>query len=751
MSDSESEVSDDISVASGGSDGFYDFDERSQASFTSKASKASKGSMGGKRKKSPKSTVKDVSDDYGDYSNDFVDDFEDESKPATPKGNKVTLDTLLPPRSSSTSKGMGVEGIASPRDATAAVGGSTIAAKLAARGAHGAPAGAAGSRQHLPSLQQQSLQTEMVLEDISKEIIAMRNMQRQQLKERQLAAKEKRARAEERRRAYEQRLQEAEDTRVQALAAEQAHSMQVKALESQIKSLSESKDVVIESLHAIEGDADKLRSNMAAVNKELRKAVEENNALTLKFNTSRSEWGDREAALQAEVKKFTMLQATVQRSIEVSEARFSKERESLPAYQAQALKEQQDRLQMLEGMLNEREGALRQQEAYKLGAVETMRREAREESIRMRSKVDAELAMEKSEAHALLAAARSERAQWETIKAQEAAALDQMKLTHARQARDLAERATALDKQRAEFEGARRMMQPTLDAAARDRNDAATLKEQADRVLLAAEEHTSSILAAERGLVRREQELQKQEHNIKQTQASLAAQRKAFAIEQARIKFKRQTVETDRFRLHQASMDLASQVALVNRESMHISQQLIQNGSNGNRSKKDEQAGTVVMGSKYRENEFDDNENVENNNSQRQQYVAERAHDHDLSYSSSQFSLRGVTASLEKILHSTAAPQDAEDSSMYGNLGYDAAYSLPPPPHEGTHTALQLIDEKLSTIGFPSELAAPRSKMALLGQDDLRSSLEGICTSSANMVAVASRYGVYANAHAGSL
>ena len=748
MSDSESEVSDDISVASGGSEGdlYYDFDERSQASFTSKTSKASRGSRGGKRKKSPKGSVKDVSDDYGDYSADFIDDFDQEgedSKPPTPKGNRerATLDTLLPPRSSSISKGRDVKGIASPRNSRTAAEEGSMAAKLAARGAM-----SAGSGQHLPSLQQQSLQTEMVLEDISKEIISMRNMQRQQLKERQAAAKEKRSRAEERRRAYEQRLQEAEDTRIKALAAEQSHAVQIKALESQIKSISESKEVVLSSLHAIEGDAEKLRNNLTGVNKELRKAVEENNALTLKFTTARSEWGDKEAVLQAEVKKYTMLQATVQRSIEASEARFAKERETLPAYQAQALKEQQDRLQMLEGMLNEREGSLRQQEAYKLAAVETMRKEAREELIRMRSKVDAEIALEKSEAHALLASARSERAQWDQIKSQEVAALDQIKLDASRQARELAERATGLDKQQAEFEGARRMMQPTLDAVARDRNDAAALKEQADRVLLAAEEHTSSILAAERGLVRREQELQKQEHNLKQAQASLAAQRKALATEQARNKFKRQSVETDRFRLHQASMDLAAQVALVNRESMHVSsRQMIQKSDQ--ESKKEEHAGAIVMGSQYRENEFDEND--ENNSSQQQQYIANNPH--DASYSSTQLSLRGVSASLENILASTAAPRDADDSSMYGSLGREAAYSLPPPPGDGTHTALQVLDEKLSTIGFPSELAARRSKFDGLGQDDLRSSLEGIATSSANMVAVASRYGIYANVNAGSL
>jgi hypothetical protein len=75
MSDEDSIVSDDISVASEGSE--YDYDERSQASGFSRASRASKGSTG-RRRKSPRenSFARDASEDYGDYSADFTDDFE---------------------------------------------------------------------------------------------------------------------------------------------------------------------------------------------------------------------------------------------------------------------------------------------------------------------------------------------------------------------------------------------------------------------------------------------------------------------------------------------------------------------------------------------------------------------------------------------------------------------------------------------------------------------------------------------------
>ena len=761
MSDTESVVSDDVSVASevSGEGLDYDFDERSQAS---RASKASKGSRG-KAKKHVNSTVaQNNSDDYGDYSADFVDDFDTDDNESrvgqtsklSPKGinqgsGKSSLDTLLPPRASNLSSGREPKGIASPRNAPQTLlDARNTARQMAAANIQDTHRPIAASTEStsgvkLPMFHQQSLQTEIVLEEISKEVIAMRNLQRQQLKERQATAKEKRARAEERRRIYEQRLQEADDTRVRALAAEQAHVQQVKAWESQIKSLTESKDVVTASLHAIEGDAEKLRTNLAAVNKELRKAVEENGALSAKFNAARSEWSDREAVLTAEVKKCNMLQATVQKSIEASEARFAKEREQLPVYQAQALKEQQERLQQLEGELNERAGALRQQESYKLAAIETMRKEAREEIMRMRSKVDADLALEKADAHALLTAARSERAQWDSVKAQEIAQLEQAKLSLTQRERELTERAVALDRQAAEFEGARRMLQPTLDAAARERREAAALKEQADRVLLAAEEHTSSVLAAERGLIRREQELQKQEQAVKQAQAAFAAQRKALATEQARCKFKRQVIETDRFRLHQASMDLASQVVHVNRENMRIQQLIHHRPVNGAATSGE---GVVAISTKYTKSDYGESENVENQENNSMQLIPTDSIDD--AYPGVHTSLQNVSVALERILQSTATPPNvAEENefSPYGSLGSESAYNVPPQPPQAAQTALQLLDEKLSTMGFTTDVGPRRSATAGLGHDDLRSSIEGVSTSSANMAAIASRYGVYAN------
>ena len=76
----------------------------------------------------------------------------------------------------------------------------------------------------------------------------------------------------------------------------------------------------------------------------------------------------------------------------------------------------------------------------------------------------------------MLTAARSERNQWELIKAEETAMLEKEKFSLRKREQDLADARKALDADKAEFEGARRMLQPTLDAAARERDEATAIK-----------------------------------------------------------------------------------------------------------------------------------------------------------------------------------------------------------------------------------------------------------------------------------
>jgi hypothetical protein len=410
----DSIVSDDISVASEGSD--YDYDERSQASFQSRASKASRSSRGHGSKKSPKGgSLKDQSEEYGDYSADFMDDFEaDESEEQvktvsssssykqatagagasntntntnTKSGSVNLVDSLLPPRErgSGGRSSKGGSGIASPRESSR----STYQSAGASAGTEqrGVPYTNVSNVSRLPTtMGQQSLQAEIVLDEISKEVMQLRNLQREQLKERHSLAKERKARAEERRLIYNQRLQEATDMKNNFIKEKDEYINNIHILENQIKSITLSKDVVFTSLHAIEDDNEKLRNTINILTNDIKKLNDENIKLEKKYINDKNNWDIKEATLLAETRKATLLQDAVQKSIEANEKRFLKERENLPEYQAKALKEQQERLTLYEIDLKSQQGILRALETQKIADIEQMRKEAKIEINQLRDR-----------------------------------------------------------------------------------------------------------------------------------------------------------------------------------------------------------------------------------------------------------------------------------------------------------------------------------------------------------------------------
>jgi hypothetical protein len=78
----------------------------------------------------------------------------------------------------------------------------------------------------------------------------------------------------------------------------------------------------------------------------------------------------------------------------------------------------------------------------------------------------------------------------------------------------LTEELASINRARGELEAAQTTVEPMLRATAADREAARQAAQAADRVLREAQERTSSVLAAERGLVKRESELQQREEAV---------------------------------------------------------------------------------------------------------------------------------------------------------------------------------------------------------------------------------------------
>ena len=225
----------------------------------------------------------------------------------------------------------------------------------------------------------------------------------------------------------------------------------------------------------------------------------------------------------------------------------------------------------------------------------------------------------------------------------------------------------------------------------------------------------------------------------------LNAQRKALAAESAKTRYKRQSIETERFQLHQATMDLAAQVALVNRESVAISRvqnsHIQQNQSN---------QGTVAIGSKFKADPVEDAENSINSSTSSSS-SSRSFHD---PYPSTSLALHGVSSALNKILESTTTeehPDTADTASGRGSASSyynDDDYGVNLPPQApSVQSALQLLDERLKGIGTRQQNSTNDSNITESSSSsgpDLQAGLESVSSASANMMAMAARYGCYA-------
>jgi hypothetical protein len=414
---------------------------------------------------------------------------------------------------------------------------------------------------HLPG--SSGLVAEVMLDEISREVVRLRNQQRAVLSERREVVKEKRARADERRRKYEEELKRFSDAAVAAEAGRRAIEAEKVALEKQLKSVEKSAALAGETTKVYEREARRLEEAVAGLNEELRGAEKKLRESRNTLDETREQHSTEIAQLKAQLLSEHMLAESMRRSNEAAEKRFAEEKAKMPAHQQQSYDEAMARLSSLESSLKDREYYTSAEEARRLAAVDALKKEANEQLNRHRQRVEADLASERKELGQLMSQLEASRSHWDLAKAQELAALDALRADVRRKEQELDEARSVLQQQRAELEVGQRLIEPSIRAAERDREDARALKAQADRVLFAAEEHASSILAAERGLVRREQVVMAAEKGLETARATLVADRRVLLGEAAKQRSAQQALDTERFRLHQCSMELALQVGTV--------------------------------------------------------------------------------------------------------------------------------------------------------------------------------------------
>ena len=417
----------------------------------------------------------------------------------------------------------------------------------------------------LPSVAMVPMQAEIALEQISKEVVRLRNQQRNLLQDRRQAAREKKQRAESRRAQHLMELRDLHARLAQSEDDSARHQEKAASLQRSLDAALSSKDILVSDLEAKDKDVAEMKARSQRLQLEAGQRASDMEALRHDQERKADEWESERAALKAEALRSGMLAAVVQQSLEVNEARLAKERERLPEEHRRLLDEQAARNQALEGALLEREGIMRAEEARRLAILDQRAKDAAEEVARQRLRLENDLADER-------ASLRDQRQQLEQDRQRLDAQVNKEKSLLAASAMDLSRREAALaeehraiDRARGELEAAKVAIEPILRATNADRDAARRALENAHGVLREAEERANAVMEAEKGLLQLEREAQAREAVADDLRVRYTTARKLLQAEAAKLIVTQKAADAERFRLHSAALELASQATEIRR------------------------------------------------------------------------------------------------------------------------------------------------------------------------------------------
>ena len=362
MSDVESDIEEDIEYSNDGEDFEYDVDEsdimvaqpikKKTATFPSSSSSAAAA-------KAWVPVAVPAEDDNDDYSQGFEDEYSNNFEDIDGAfGNGLS-------RISNVSQKMTKEGNRKDGNVPQAI--------------------------QLPSVAMIPLQAEIALEQISKEVVRLRNQQRNLLHERRQVAREKKERAESRRAQYQLELRDLKAKIAQKETECMDYQEKMESLQRSLNSAISSKDIVVSDMEMKENEIAEFKAKMIRMQTEIEQHQIDFKTAKHEWDRREEEWQQQQNALQLELTRSEMLASVVQQSLETNEARLAKERDRLPEEHRKLLDEQAARNKALEGALLEREGILRVEEARRSAVLDQRAKDIAEDMARQRLRVESDL------------------------------------------------------------------------------------------------------------------------------------------------------------------------------------------------------------------------------------------------------------------------------------------------------------------------------------------------------------------------
>jgi hypothetical protein len=173
----------------------------------------------------------------------------------------------------------------------------------------------------LPGLNIASFQAEIALEEISKEVVRLRNQQRNLLQERRQIAREKKLRAESRRAQYDLELRDLKQKLQLSEESNESLTSQLGSFQKNLEITVFSRDTLQADLDIKENESEEIKEKVVELQVKLKKYVEDLQSEKNESRAKEDKWIEERNAFKAEILRNTLLSSVVQQSLAANEIR----------------------------------------------------------------------------------------------------------------------------------------------------------------------------------------------------------------------------------------------------------------------------------------------------------------------------------------------------------------------------------------------------------------------------------------------
>jgi hypothetical protein len=175
---------------------------------------------------------------------------------------------------------------------------------------------------NMPSIQLPTVQAELALDEISKEVLRLRNQQRTMLKERKQNAKSSKQRAEDRRLQYNEEMKNLKKIAQESTLTVTNMQEKIDGLEKQILSEQNTKQYLKETITSLTSNINVLEEKNENSQQEIQDFKSEIITIKKEWKSSEKEWLGDKRNLENSCQRAELLVSVMQKSTEENEARY---------------------------------------------------------------------------------------------------------------------------------------------------------------------------------------------------------------------------------------------------------------------------------------------------------------------------------------------------------------------------------------------------------------------------------------------